>query len=925
MRTSRIGIRVARVLGWLSITALTVGHASAAPDVATPDGQSDHWAFQRIVAPEVPVAPPGPWGHNPIDAFVGARLSEAGVAPSPEADKATLVRRLYLDLVGLPPEPDVLEAFLADESPHAYEALADRLLASPHYGERWGRHWLDLARYADSDGYEKDNPRPYAYRYRDWVIHAINEDMPYDQFAIQQLAGDLLPGATLAQKIATGFNRNTLTNREGGIDPEEDRVKQAVDRTNTAGAVFMGLTVGCAQCHSHKYDPISQREYYGMYSFFDAAVEKDIPAPLPGEEDAFQAAEAKHAAEAQAKQAELDAYKAKLAEGLPAWEATLTVPEEGWAVLDPLSYSSIGGAGFQELDDQSLLLVGENPVTDTYTVVARTGKQQVKAIRLETLTHKDLTYSGPGRAHNGNFVLAEFSIFAAPADDPQHLEPVKIASATASFAEKGHPIEDAFDGDPGTGWAIFDGNNTNKNCTAEFLLDQPVGFEGGTIFTIKLEHWYGNQHNIGRFRIALTSNDPANILYPDDVVAALRTPAAERAPAQVAALLDLYGRGDEAYKKLADSLAKLKADAPKPANAFVMAIAENPAPPETHVHIRGDFLQPGEAVAPGTPAILPPLKVRGERPDRLDLALWIVDRDNPLTARVAVNRIWEHLFGDGLERTSEDFGTRTETPTHPALLDWLAASFVDDHRWSTKSLIKQIVLSAAYRQSSHLREELFETDPANRLLARQNRFRVEAEITRDLFLAASGLLAGSIGGPSIRPPIPDGVVNLGYANSIKWPESAGADKYRRGLYIFFQRTVAYPMLMAFDCPDSNEAKLSRNRSNTPLQSLMLLNDPVFVEAAQALGERLLTNAPEDTNARVQQAFKWCMGRAPRPAELEMLARLVQEQEATFAAMPEEARKLVGPYLAEGVPVETAAASMILARSIMNLDEFVTRE
>jgi mono/diheme cytochrome c family protein len=892
-------------------------------DLETARVQSDHWAFQPVSRPAVPEA--ADWGHNDIDRFTLARMNDAGVTPSPEAKKHTQLRRLYLDLLGLPPTPAEVDAYFADPSPNAYEEQVDRLLASPHFGERWGRHWLDLARYADSDGYEKDNARPFAYRYRDWVIQAINEDMPYDQFVVNQLAGDLLPGASLSQKAATGFHRNTLTNREGGIDPEEDRVKQAVDRNNTTGAVFMGLTMACAQCHTHKYDPITQREYFGMYAFFDAALEEDIAAPLPGEEEAHAKAEEKHKAAVIAKKKELSEYKPKLAAGLPAWEASLTIPEMGWDVAKPRSHTSSGGATFKKLDDESLLLSGDNPIADTYTVVLKTDASAIRGIRLETLKHKGLNYGGPGRAHNGNFVLGEFSVTAAPANAPHDTTPLQITSATASFAQKGYPIESAFDGDPNTGWAIFNGRDTNKDCVANFTLSEPVGFDKGTILTFKLAHYYGNQHTIGRFRLSLTGNDPANILYPDEVVAALLTPSSERAPAEVDALLHAYGQQDEHYKKLTESLNKLENSPPAPVKSILMALKENDSPPVTRIHNRGDFLQPGAKVAPHTPAVLHPMHVRGERPDRLDLARWIAQPENPLTARVAVNRVWEHLFGEGLARTSDDFGTRTEPPTHPELLDWLATSFVVDDGWSTKTLIRKIVTSATYRQSSYVRRDLAEMDPTNRLLARQNRFRVEAEITRDLFLAASGLLETSVGGPSVRPPVPDGVMNLGYANSIKWKESEGTDRYRRGLYIFFQRTVAYPMLMTFDCPDSNVSSLSRNRSNTPLQSLTLLNDPVFVEAAQALGKDLLTAGPEELSARVESAFKRCMGRAPKPAEVESLVALVKAQEAQFGPIPEEAKALAGPYLPENVPPATAAAHIVLARAIMNLDEFVTRE
>lgn len=911
--------QVAAIRAWIAAGAVLPEEAGHVERV-----ESDHWAFQSIANPGPPEVE-DTWGRNPIDAFTLARMEEAGVTPSPEADKNTLLRRLHLDIVGLPPKPEEVDAFLADASPDAYEKAVDRLLASPHYGERWGRHWLDLARYADSDGYEKDRPRPYAFRYRDWVIKAINDDMPYDQFVVEQIAGDLLPDATLAQRTATGFHRNTLTNREGGIDPEEDRVKQAVDRTNTTGAVFMGLTMACAECHTHKYDPITQREYYGMYAFFDHAKEENIPAPLPGEQEAHDKAVAKHKAAVKAKEEELAAVQATLKDGLDAWEAELEIPEQGWNVSTPRSYVSYAGSVFEQLDDDSLLLTGENPPADTYTVVLRTTAAAVRGIRLEAMRDDSFPKNGPGRSNNGNFVLGEFTVEVAPANAPHDRKPVAVASAAATFEQKGYPVQDAIDGDLGTGWAISDGKGGGRDVAATFTLEESAGYPVGSIFTITLDQRYGGNHTLGRFRLSLTGTDPADIRYPDDVIAALLTDKAKRSPEQVNALVHAYGQQDEAYKKLTGELEKLKEGAPGPIPSYIMAMAQNPEPPVTRVHNRGDFLQPGAKVKPHTPAVLPPLDVRGEKPDRLDLARWIVDPENPLTARVAVNRVWEHLFGEGLVRTSEDFGTRTEDPTHPELLDWLATSFVEDHEWSTKSLIKMIVMSDTYRQSSRIRKELYDQDPTNRLLARQNRFRVEAEITRDLFLAASGLLEDSIGGPSIRPPIPDGVIDLGYANQIKWPESKGEDKYRRGLYIFFQRTVAYPMLMAFDCPDSNETALSRNRSNTPLQSLTLLNDPVFVEAAQALGKRMLTQGPETPEARVRAAFRRCMGRAPKPAELDALVALLGEVEAAYAGRPELARELLGPYMPEAVPAETAAAHMVLARSIMNLDEFLTRE
>ena len=580
---------------------------------------TNHWAFVAPVRPAVPA--PG----NPIDAFVRARLGKEKIAPSPEANRATLLRRLSFDLTGLPPSIDEVDAFLNDPSASAYENVVDRLLGSPHFGEQWGRHWLDLARYADSDGYETDAIRPTAYYYRDWVIGAINADMPFDRFTTEQLAGDLLPDAKQEQQKATGFHRQTLTNKEGGVDQEEYRCKATVDRVNTTATVWLGLTVGCAECHNHKYDPISQREYYQMYAFFNDASERDL-------------------------------------------------------------------------------------------------------------------------------------VFADPSSPPDLIGP------------------------------------------------------------------------------------PRPIRIP------------------------IMSRADPARK--------------------------------THIHERGDFLRKGEEVEPGTLRVLHALKARNEKPDRLDLAQWFMSRDNPLTTRVAANDIWQHLFGRGLVNTPADFGTRGERPSHPELLDWLATEF-PRLNWSRKALIKLIVMSATYRQSSHYRPELAERDPQNLLLARQNRLRLPAENVRDAHLAVSGLLTRTVGGPSVRPPMPADIAAIGYAGSIKWKESEGPDRYRRGLYTFFQRTVPYPMLTTFDAPDSNTTCTRRDRSNTPLQALALLNDRTFFECAETLG-RSLAGLSGSREQIIAQGFKRCFAREPRPEELERVQAFLEKQ-----------------------PPELAWVA--IARTLMNLDEFITRE
>ncbi len=1029
---------------------------------------SDHWAFQPVVAHTPPPVKDTAWVRNRIDHFVLARLEGAGVTPSPEADPETLLRRLYLDLTGLPPSLEETEDFLADESPYAYERLVNRLLASPHYGERWGRHWLDLARYADSDGYEKDTPRPWAWRYRDWVIDALNRDLPYDQFVIEQLAGDLLPNATTAQRVATGFHRNTLTNKEGGVDPEQFRVEQVVDRTNTTGAVFMGLTVACAQCHTHKYDPITQREYFELYSFFDSGLEKDIPAPLDGEEERYAAEKARHDAALKNVNEEIAAHRETLRPALDAWAAAQTVTEIAWRGVRTLSARAASGAPLDLLSDGSILARGDAPDKDTYTVEIETDTDTLSALRIEALIDGSLPRTGPGRSGNGNFVLTKLDLhrrdraaaeidltnhaLGAVATSPDHLDadggamgdgaaidgnpetfwdevddqgeyhfrldfpeartfsalslqgyehrrfapkdfkivcdgetvqdvqdasyrhnlfvtgfepvtctslelvitgyyggspairelglyqadvdpleealspPMRVAldTAIADFDQKGFDAAGVFDDDAKTGWAIGADKETNQHRSARFVAGRPIDKANRYRFTLSIEQAYGGGHVLGRFRIAATDHARAGVVLPDAVRTALLTPATERSAAQNELLLDYYARGDARMRELAAKREGVLAAAPKPVNTMAQAIVENPDAPQTHIHARGDFLRPTQPVDHGTPAVLPALNPRGPNADRLDLARWIVRHDNPLTPRVAANRIWEKLFGEGLVRTPEDFGTRSEAPTHPLLLDWLANEY-QARGWSTKDFIRLIVTSATYRQASHTRPELVDQDPQNRLIARQDRFRVEAEIIRDLALAASGLLAPKVGGPSIRPPLPEGFANLGYANSIKYPESNGDDKYRRGLYIQFQRTIAYPMLMNFDCPDSNTANLRRSRSNTPLQALNLMNDPVFIECAQGLAKRMQTECGGDDRARVAWAFKLCFARTPTEAETDALVALLDAQRETFRDAEAFAETLAAGHRPKDAAAADAAAHVVLARTLINLDEFITRE
>ncbi len=702
--------------------------------------KSDHWAYQPVKRPDPPSVANRGRVLNEIDAFVLARLEAEKIAPSPEADRPTLVRRLSLDLLGLPPSPEEVEAFVNDPRPDAYERLVDRLLDSPHHGERWGRHWLDLARYADSDGFEKDGGRPYAYRYRDWVIEALNRDLPFDRFTVEQLAGDLLPGATLDQKVATGFHRNTLTNTEGGVDKEQFRVEAVVDRVNTTAKVWLGATVGCCQCHDHKYDPFSQREYYQFFAFFNSDVEANVPAPRPEEVEPYNR-----------KKAEFDRKKAELQ-----------------------------------------------------------------------------------------------------------------AAATA------------------------------------YTKDE---------LPKALEKWEAE------LKLAEARKFPANI------TAALLAEPANRNEKQKKELLDYYAKVDKKLVALNKAVTDHQKTAPTLTQAQTLALG--PAR-KTHVMIRGDFLRPGVEVEAATPAVLPPLP-SGEKRTRLDLAKWLVGPENPLTPRVTVNWVWHKYFGRGLVPTLEDLGTQGEKPSHPELLDWLASE-LPRRGWGLKALHKLIVTSATYRQASKARPELTARDPLNVLLARQNRMRLEAEVLRDNALAASGLLVRTVGGPSVRPPQPAGISELTYAGSAKWVESTGPDRYRRGLYTWFQRTSPYPMLMTFDSPDGNLSCVRRERSNTPLQALTLLNDTAFVECARALGKRVVTDKPADgTEARLRYAFRLCVAREPSDGELATLVRLFERLRESAGAKPEEAAKLIGTQKPAGMDVPEAAAWAALARALLNLDEFVTRE
>lgn len=913
-----------------------------------------HWAFQPVRLSAFPEVSRPEWCVGGIDRFVLAKLDAVNVQPSPPKGREALIRRLYADLIGLPPEIDEVDAFLADNSPEAYERIVDRLLQSDHFGERWGRHWLDMARYADSDGYEKDNPRPNAWRYRDWVIDAINRDLPLDQFTIEQLAGDLLDDPTPLQRLATAFHRQTLTNTEGGVDQEEFRVEATFDRTETTAAVWMALTMNCARCHSHKYDAISHRDYYQLFAVFNNVGETDFEIPRSDPEwERFEVAKAAHAAEL----GELESrYLKRLEELRPrieSWErelanriAAATEPLTEHAAV-PLEATATSGATLSIGDDGSVVVSGEPADRDRYSLLLASPPGTLTGLRLTALPDDSLGRRGPGRADNGNFVLTQLSAQLEP-ESPSNatsaagattaataavVRAIEFVSAEADFSQAKFDPTNVLNPDPKTGWAISP--QMGKPHTLSCFTAEPIVIPPGYRLRVVIDQQYGGHHTLGRFRLlTLTGDDPLRSL-PADVAAALRVAPVERSAEQACQIADHVATQDTAAAKLAQQLTELKAKAP--ASPLIRAAVIQAADRGTRRLERGDFLQPAEEIVASAPEVLQqvhPLVARhaGQPPDRLDLARWLVDPNHPLTARVMVNQIWQRLFGQGLVPTLSDFGVRGEPPTHPELLDWLAWRLPRELGWSRKGLIKEIVMSASYRQASRHRPELIDIDPTNRWLARQNRVRFEAEIVRDWVLATSGLLDRKVGGPSVFPPLPPGIAELSYANNFKWTLSAGGDRYRRGMYTFFKRTAPHPTLITFDCPDSNTSQLSREISNTPLQSLALLNNVVFAEAAVALAARVLhETVGDDDPARLRFAYRLCLTRLPDEEEQNRCATLLASARSHYRHDSEAAKRLVAAgttgAVREAAPLDVAehAAWASTLRILINLDEFIVRE
>jgi hypothetical protein len=913
-----------------------------------------HWAFIPSVRPAVPAVKNAAWVRGSIDAFVLARLEQEGLTPSPEADRVTLLRRLTLDLTGLPPTPAEVDAFLADRAPDAYEKVVERLLHSPRRGERLAVRWLNAARYADTSGYQSDGER-IMWRWRDWVIDAFNRNLPFDQFTVEQLAGDLLPGATLEQKIATGFNRNHRGNGEGGIIPEEYAVEYVVDRVETTATVWLGLTMGCARCHDHKFDPLKQREFYQVFAYFNNVPEQGraikignsppyIEAPTPRQQEELRLLEGRLAA-AETEVAQLDPA---LRKAQRKWEKKAPKLPDDWlppgglaarlsldgtrgkthfvdgepdygtgpvgqaAVFDGRRYldaGDLGGFGFFDHFSLGAWVRPEGPQGGT--ILSRMlDVEQGEGYCLK-LVHGKL------QVHFTKRWLDD----ALRVESEQTLEPGRWRHVQLTYdgSRRAEGVRLYLDGKPLPTRVLLDELNQTFQTKQPFRIgagDGPRGRFQGSIARVCI-------HNV-----CLSPEQVQVLAVPQTLGAILALPAAKRDPAQSAKLAAYYldNHAPEKIRQAHRSRDELRHQRRQLVEAIptTMVMEEMPRPRDTHVLIRGEYDKRGEKVSPGVPAVLGAMPTPS-RNDRLTLARWLVDPGHPLTARVAVNRTWQMFFGAGLVKTVDDFGTQGDFPSHPELLDWLATELVRTG-WDLRSLERTIVLSATYRQASRVRPELLQRDPDNRLLARGARFRLPAEMIRDQALAASGLLVEQLGGPSVKPYQPAGLEKeLG---ADPYVQDHGRSLYRRSLYTFWKRTVAPPAMVTFDAPGRETCMVRETRTNTPLQALTLLNEVAHVEAARVLAQRVLREAGPTAEERLTLAFRLVLARAPRPGELAVLRAGLEQHLADFRKDPQAAGRVVRAGeapLDAGRDAAELAAYLAVAQLILNLDEAITRE
>lgn len=899
------------------------------------------WSYLKPHRPELPAVKDPVWPRNAVDRFILARLENEGLRPAPEAEREALVRRVSLDLTGLPPELSEVDRFVNDPEAGAFERLVDRLLEQPAFGEHWARWWLDQARYADSAGYADDPPRT-IWAYRDYVIRSFNANQPFDQFTLEQIAGDLLPNPTEDQLVATGFHRNTLTNNEGGTSDEEYRNVAIVDRVNTTMAVWMGTTMGCAQCHDHKYDPITQQEYFRLFAVLNQSEDADRmdESPVLG---LYSQSQVEQRGELARKIAPLELVvetaTPALVDAQARWEAGFAT-DPAWYVLRPSLMKSLAGAAMSQAPDGAIR-AARGGKTDVYTLeIPLVAGGTLAALRLETLPDETLPGKGAGYA-DGNFSVTRVRTSVSrrevqPAPEPSSeftrdgARAVEFNAAYADYSQKDSDAASVLGRkDPaGEGWGVAP--EVGKAHRLTLVPASPVEVPVGSKLTVTIEQRSKLEYaTLGQLRL-LASPDPRaeeHARTPAPILAILKAPPGERSASQREQLSRYYRSIAPALQPEREQLAGLKKrlEEIKPyTTAPVMRelAAENRR--QTHIQHRGNFLDLGQEVTAGLPACFHPLP-DGAPTNRLGLARWLVDENNPLTARVMANRLWESLFGIGIVRTSEEFGSQGEAPSHPELLDWLATELVGQ-KWDLKHLIRLMVTSAAYRQASRVTPESLARDPENRLVSRGPRFRLAAEMVRDQALRVSGLLSPKLYGPPVKPPQPKTGLSAAFGGDIDWQTSTGEDRYRRALYTLWRRSNPYPSLATFDAPNREVCMVRRARSNTPLQALVTLNDPVYVEAAQALARRM---ASDGTNPAEKAGcgFRRCLGRRPAEQELQALLQLYGKAYARFAGDPDRARQVATqPAEAppEGSDVAELAAWTVVANVILNLDEMLMK-
>ncbi len=905
---------------------------------------SKHWAFTP------PEKKPLPGGiANPVDAWVGQRLKTEGLSFSPPARPEILARRIYLDLIGLPPSPAELDAFVAaaqTDLKTAVAGLVDQLLGSERFGEKWARHWLDIARYSDSNGFEKDLPRE-QWAYRDWVISAINQDMPYNQFLIEQIAGDMLPNRTQDQMIATGFLSNGMVNEEGAIVPEQFRTVGIVDRMDVVGKAAVGISLQCAQCHTHKFDPITHDEYFGIFAFlndtheaqswvYDAS-QKSLLDRLRGEIRGLEE--------------ELKTARPNWNIDLETWLTARRAKEIPWTVLDTDKQILDGGLNHPvELPDRSSLILGHRTNFGLLIFEAEPKAVGLTGLRLEALRDKDLPFGGPGRSNRGTFAISELGV-DVKAPGSEEWKPVPLTNASADFSPPARPFTEVFsatadrdkegkrllgpasflvDGDELTAWYPDRGpvlRETESVAVVQFA--QPLDVPVGSRMRVRLIQVHGGGKDgientqIGRVRFSITHADKP-FVPPIDHAASLAAamPAGGRTEEQRAAIFKAWRLDSSGAVEINARISALEKQMPEAVTSVLHQEARLPADHRTtRLLDRGAWDMPKHEVKPHVPAALHPM--RSETATRLDFANWLAARESPLAARAQVNRVWQAVFGTSFVDTAEDFGVRTPRPEFLELLDWMAVDFMDQN-WSVKSMLRTIMNSSIYQQDSRIDPEMLEKDPANRLLSRGPRFRLDAEIVRDLALGASGLIQQKTGGPGVYPPVPQSVIDNNFVKPEYWVAAEGAERYRRSIYLFRKRSMPDPVLGGLDAPNGDFSCARRLRSNSPLSALASLNEPVFLEAARALAFRVLRESGTSEQERINLAFRLCTGRHALEEERETLKSFLASQRARIDAGELDAAEIIASDPPKGVDAKEAAVWVITARVMMNLDETLNK-